>query len=57
MACGILIAAIACVYREEIPELPLAEVPREEEKRRDCPLRKRRKTKPKCNGVFRLTFV
>jgi len=52
MACGILIAAIACVYREEIPELPLAEVPREEEKRRDCPFEREGKQSRSATACF-----
>lgn len=51
-----LIAVIACVYREGIPEQPQAEVPREKEKKR-LPLRERRKTKRECDGVFYLTFA
>lgn len=56
MARDALIAVIACVYCEGIPEQPQAEVPREEEKKR-LPLRERRKTKRECDGVFYLTFA
>lgn len=58
-----LIAVIARVYREGIPEQPRAKVPREEvqEKKGRSPLleggREKRKTKAKCGGVFHLTFA
>lgn len=51
MARDTLIAVIACVYREGIPEQPRARVPREEEKS-DCPFEREEKQSQSATACF-----